>query len=447
MIGLDLAYADQNGPLLVKNVSTDGFGTGVKTGATVNSQTLEHVTVSNSSKVGFENHGQCLSIRGLKVNGPSLAFVSHFGVVALIDCELIGTGSAADHPAITTGETLFVRNIKTSGFKLAIENKRLVDNPTPNAAGPIVDEWVSTPPVCLFETKTPRSLNLAILETPDFPADDPLTWANVRCFRSLDDPDDSASIQRAIDSGATTVFFPSGAQFFISQTIELRGPTRRIIGHFAGIHTVKATKRDDSNGSVEEAKPHLRIGDGQSPVVIVQDLNGELDIQHASKRTLVVKNCQGIGGTLCGGGDLFLENIVADWTFENGRCWARQFNNERLGTHILNNHATLWILGLKTERGGTLIETQAGGQTELIGGLSYTTNHGKLAPMFVSSDARVSYMIGEVCYNGDPFSQLVRETRKGEVKTLERGESPLRPSYLQGSQIPLFVGSTESPAK
>ena len=299
----------------------------------------------------------------------------------------------------------------------------------------------------MFETKRPRSLNLAIFETPDIPADDPATWANVRCFRSLDDPDDSASIQRAIDSGGTTVYFASGAQFFIGQTIELRGPTRRIMGHFAGIHTVKATMGDDSKESVEETKPHLRICNGPSPVVIVQDLTGELDIQHASNRTLVVKNGQGIGGNLCGGGDLFLENVVADWTFENGRCWARQFNNERLGTHILNQQATLWILGLKTERGGTLIETQAGGQTELIGGLSYTTNHGKLAPMFVSSDARVSYTIGEVCYTGDPFLQVVRETRMGEVKNFERGAVPLRPSFLQGSQIPLFVGSTESPAK
>ncbi len=443
VIGLDLGYADQNGPLLVKNVLADGFAIGLKTGATVNSQTLEHVTVLNASKVGFENHGQCLSIRGLKVTGPSPAFVSHFGVVALIDSELHGTGSAGGHPAITTGETLFARNIKTSGFKLAIENKRQKNNPTTNADGPNVSEWVSTPPLSLFETQTPRSLNLPIHEAPDVPADDPATWANVCCFRNLDDPDDSPSIQRAIDSGATTVYFPSGAQFFISRPIELHGPTRRIIGHFAGIHSVKTAKRDDAKDAAEETKPHLRIGDGPSPVVIVQDLIGELDIQHASKRTLVVKNGQGIGGTLNGGGDLFIENVVADWTFENGRVWARQFNNERLGTHILNKQATLWILGLKTERGGTLIETQSGGQTELIGGLSYTTNHGKLAPMFVSTDARVSYTIGEVCYSGEPYTQLVQETRKSETKLLKRGETPLRPSFLQGSEIPLFVGGTE----
>ena len=446
-IGLDLAYADQNGPLLVKNVSVDGFAIGVKTGATVNSHTLEHVTVTNATRAGFENHGQCLAIRGLKVSGPSPAFVSHFGVVALIDSELRGSGATSEQSAITTGETLFARHIKTSGFKLAIENKRQKNDPTPNAPGPNVEEWVSTPPLNLFETKSPRSLNLPILETPDVPSDDPATWANVRCFRDLDDPDDSASIQRAIDSGATTVYFPSGAHFFLSEPVELRGSTRRIIGCFAGIHAWKPRGEQAKDGKdIKDRKtetkdngPSLRIGDGDSPVVVVQDLIGELDIQHTSKRTLVVKNGQGIGGTLSGGGDLFLENIVADWTFENGRAWARQFNNERLGTHILNKQATLWILGLKTERGGTLIETQAGGKTELLGGLSYTTNNGQLAPMFVSTDAEASYTIGEVCYTGNPFAQLVQQTRGGETKLLKRGAAPLRPSFLQGSEIPLYL--------
>jgi hypothetical protein len=136
--------------------------------------------------------------------------------------------------------------------------------------------------------------------------------------------------------------------------------------------------------------------------VVFQDFTGDAQIEHSSPRTLVVRNGQGVGGKITSKGDLYLENVVADWKFRSGRVWARQFNNERLGLHILNAGATLWILGLKTERGGTLIETRAGGTTELLGGLSYTTNNDKLAPMFVSEDARVSYVIGEVCYSGDP---------------------------------------------
>jgi hypothetical protein len=179
---------------------------------------------------------------------------------------------------------------------------------------------------------------------------------------------------------------------------------------------------------------------------VVQDLIGELAIDHAAPRQLVVKNGQGIGGVLSGGGKLFLDNVVGDWEFVRGQAWARQLNNERLGTHLSNRGAALWILGLKTERGGTLIETLAGGRTELLGGLSYTTNHGKLAPMFTIRDAAASITIGEVCYTGEPYAQLVHETRGAETQVLNRSEAPLRPSYLQGSQIPLFVGAADDPA-
>ena len=47
-------------------------------------------------------------------------------------------------------------------------------------------------------------------ETPEVPWDDPKTWANVDDFGA--DPtgkaDSAAAIQKAMDSGATTVFLP-----------------------------------------------------------------------------------------------------------------------------------------------------------------------------------------------------------------------------------------------
>lgn len=426
LIGLDLGYADQNGPCLIKNVRIDGFATGVRSGATVNSQTAEHIEVRNCSKVGWDNGGQCLSIRGLKVTGTGAGFSSSFGVVALIDSEFVGSGGSSTVPAVASGETLFARNLKTSGFKLAVENRRKNDGPTQNAEGPMVEEWTSTAPLTLFPIEKPRSLNLPILETPSVAIDDPAKWVNVRAFRELSDPDDSASFQRAIDSGAKAIYFPSGGVYFFGKPVEIRGAVSHIEGTFAVVHGVKGPAK-------------WTVGPG-APVLVVQDFRGDIAIDHAANRTLVVANGQGTGGTLTGGGDLFLENVVADWDFAKGRAWARQFNNERLGTHITNSGATLWILGLKTERGGTLIETKSGGTTELLGGLSYTTNQGKLAPMFVSENAKVSYVIGEVCYTGEPYSRLVEQKRGAESKVLDRKGVPLRPAFLQGSQLPLFVG-------
>lgn len=421
VVGLDLGYADQNGPCLVTHIQIDGFQIGVRTGATVNSQTTEHITVSRASKVGWHNAGQCLSIRGLKVTDSAAGFESLYGVVCLIDSEFRGAGPFA----VASGETLFARNITTSGFATAIENRRKTDTPTPSAAGPNVDEWVSTPPLTLFPVDKPRSLNLPIRETPDVPWDEPSTWANVRCFRELSELDDSAAMQRAVDSGATTVYLPAGGHYLFAKPVELRGAVRRVVGMFADVRGAK----DDTI---------WKVGDGPD-VLVIQDIRGHVTVEHAAKRTVVAKNGQGLGGTLTGGGDVFLDNVVADWDFTSGRAWARQFNNERAGTHVTNAGATLWILGFKTERGGTLIETKAG-STEVLGGLSYTTNRGKLAPMFVSTDAKVSYVMGEVCYTGDPFSRLVEQRRGADVKTLDRKGLPLRPAFLQGGQLPLFVG-------
>lgn len=425
-IGLDLGYADQNGPCLVKNIDIDGFAVGVSTGATVNSQTAEFVTVRRCTKVGWENRGQCLAVRGLKVSGTGAGFTSAFGVVCLIDSEFSHTGNS-DGAAITTHETLFARNITTRGYKTSIDNKRPKDNPTPNAVGPNVSEWVSTPPVTLFPIEQPRSLNLLIKETPTVEWGNPEEWVNVRSFRELSDPDDSAALQRAIDSGATTIYFPCGSSLYFGKPVVVRGNVQRIIGMFANVHGVKGDAQ-------------WQIGNDGPATVVLQDCRGPLTIDHAAPRTLVVQNGQGMGGTLTGGGEVFLDNVVADWDFHKGHAWARQFNNEREGTHITNSGATLWILGLKTERGGTLIETKTGGTTEVLGGLCYTTTKGKLAPMFVSTDAKVSYVLGEVCYSRDPYTRFVEQRRGKETKTLERGQVPLRPAFLGGGQIPLFVG-------
>jgi glycosyltransferase involved in cell wall biosynthesis len=419
LLGLDLGYADQNGPLLVKNVSVSGFATGVKTGATVNSQTLEHIRITGATTVGWQNEGQCLAIRGLTVSGPSPAFVSNFGVVALVDADLTNTGRDRTLPAVRTRETLFARNLRTRGFARAIENRREHGPPTPAAAGPNVAEWVSSPVLTLFAGGSGRSLGLPVVETPRPPADPPASWANVRCFRELADPDDSASVQRAVDSGAAVVFFPRGV-YHLGSTVLLRGKVRRVVGMFS-------TLRGDP-----KAPAHFRVGEGAAPTVWIEACGGDFRIEHAARRALVVRDGQGAGGETTGG-DLFLENVVADWTFGPGRVWARQLNNEREGLHLLNRGAQLWILGLKTERGGTLIETR-------------TTTQGKLAPMFVSTDARVSYVIGEVCYSGDPYARLVQQTRGAETRTLARGQAPLRPAFLQGSEIPLFVGGNQPPA-
>ena len=128
------------------------------------------------------------------------------------------------------------------------------------------------------------------------------------------------------------------------------------------------------------------------------------------------------------GGELFLEDVVTDQLVLRGqRVWARQLNIENKGTHLVNDGGELWVLGYKTERGGTLVKTLNSGKTELLGGFSYTTTAGQLAPMFETQDSEVFAFFSEVCFNGNPFSTLIHEIRGEKQFTIRRGEGHTLP--------------------
>ena len=407
-IGLDLGSRDQNGPLLAKNIVVRGFRTGVRCGASVNSQTLESVSVEMGGECGLENHGQCLAVRGFNYFGKGVAVKNHqWGFLTLLDVTFRGSGDAA----IVNEATLFARKIDAAGFANAIVSKHPVEV---KISGPNVTEWMSHPARRLFGEAAPASLALEAPETPSASEDDPRAWANVRNFRLTDDPDDTASVRRAVESGATTIYFPAGT-FFLSEKIALRGKLRRVLGFGTVLAGVGG-------------KGALSIADGDSPVVELRDFacayGAEVAIENASARTMVVRNVQEFAPVLSGKGDAFFENTVGPPLAIHGqRVWARQFNQEAHGTKIINDAGRLWIFGMKSEVGGTLIETSNGGVTELLGGLYYT-HEGHLAPMFVVRDATLSATIGEVCYTGDPFKILVSETHRGETRELPREGTP-----------------------
>ncbi len=408
-IGLDFAHRDMNGPLLARNVTVRGFETGIRTGCAVNSQTFEFVTLIGQGKVGFSNEGHTVSVRQLKYEGAGPA-IRTTGLLALLDSSLLGKGG----PAIQNAKgALFARNVETKGFKTAIES----DTERGGAPGPIVDEYFSHAPTSPFGSPA-KSLRLPAREPPEVPWDDPSTWAVVDTFGA--DPngrqDATPAIQKAIDSGATTVYFP-GSAYSLGSTILVRGKVRRIL--FRG-------QNIDYNGKV---KPDFRIVDGDSPFVSIEHVapvGGGIEID--TDRTVLLRSVES-RLTLKRKGDLFLEDFCTGNLMINPgqRVWARQLNVENEGTHVSNNGGQLWVLGYKTERGGTLLHTRAGGSTEVFGNFSYTTTAGGLAPMFVTEDASVFAFFAEICFSGDPFKTLIRETRGGETREVKAGAGRIAP--------------------
>ena len=429
VVGLDLAHRDMNGPLLVKDCEVIGFACGIATARAVNSQTFEGITLRGQREVGFRNEGQSISIRGL-TSDSAVPAVSTYGKLLLAEAVLTGRGNAAKHPAIVNfnGGSIFLRDVKTTGYKRTLADLvtpdsaaayRVTGEDKPGSLGPDIAEYCSQGATTAFPSSA-ASLRLPVKETPATTWEDPAKWAVVDAFGA--DPtakaDSADAIQKAVDSGATTVFLPGHYQS--SATIIVRGKVRRILG---------------LGGQINYGKHDLinfRIEDGDEPVVSLEHfghLGGGVEID--TKRTVVLRSMEThtIQGTpRSAGGEVFLEDVVGDnFRFRKQRVWARQLNIENQGTHLTNDGGDAWVLGYKTERGGTLVHTLGGGRAEILGGLSYTTTAGKLAPMFVNDDSSVWAFFGEVCFNADPFATIIQETRGGETKTLGKGEAHTLP--------------------
>lgn len=426
-IGLDMAYTDEVGPCLIEKLTVHGFDVGVKSAYAVDSITIHNISLYNQNLYGLWNNGQCLSIE--RLHSSQNAAVSIYnqgsvGLLSLVSATLHGKNLST--PAIVNEAFMFARNIENRGYETTIENrndkgKSVTDNH--------VDEFVSHKGYALFDNNS-KSLNLNMEEKPEIPFDFVAQWISPLQFGAQpnDEEDDTEAIQKAIDFGKTTVYLPNGT-WIIDGTLVLRGKVKRFIGCEARI---------GGDGV-------LRIDDGESDTVIVERLQinygSEWSIVQNTERQVVLSSS--ILGVVRNAkpGTMFIDDICGGpFHFKNHTVYARQWNAESPTTKIVNDGGTMWILGLKTERGGTLIHTKNGGKTELLGGFCYATSNEKVKPMFINENSSVSLTIRESCFNGNPFKILVEEIREGETRRLMRGDVPGRSG---GSVIPLYTGTTK----
>ena len=173
-----------------------------------------------------------------------------------------------------------------------------------------------------------------------------------------------------------------------------------------------------------------RLTDGQSskkdaPAVIIErcsNVSGgrSVPIVSESKRTLIVSSWIGAHVIGRGSGDIFLDDFCGRLDLESPQhhAWCRQLNTERQGTMLTNNGASLWILGMKTEKVGTIIHTKNGGKTDLLGCFVYSNQGWRdNVPAFLTEDSSVSLAgLNERNFNRNPVSWWFRETRDGEIR-------------------------------
>jgi len=438
LYGLDLGYTNEQGPCLIKGVHIIGFQTGIRTKNGVDGVVFENITLEHQKKYGLYNDGECISIENLHTIGavPGL-FNTGTGVVAIINSRFEGLSGASKEAAIINTNGLFARNISSSGFLKAIDNSGANTGKTTNKKK--IREFVSHKVLSVFPSPN-KSLNLPIKQTPEVPLADLSEWVNVRKYLPTDTlingkivQDWTHAIQKAIDDGKSTVYFPGDITYEFYGTIHVRGNVERIIG-------LESVVR-----GVNKLGGQFVIEDGRAPVVIIEKfdaLYANWTIINRGKRTLVVKNVAAdkiISEP--GAGDIFAEDVVGG-LFEiaagtNG--YARQLNLEGDEEfRALNKGGKLWILGIKTERDHVVARTMKGGKTEIIGGFIYTnqaSDPNKI--MFLNEDgSSFSATIGESVLRNQPFTP-VKETRDGVTKYLKKEDAYRRAS---GSMLPLYTG-------
>ncbi len=425
------------GPLLVKNVTVIGFDLGIRVRHSVNSVTLENITLRGQRKAGIDNYNNYVFARKVVSDNvvPAVVNDGPEGVVTLIDSTLRGGEGAGEVAAIRNANdraTLYVRNVEVTGYGKAIQ-----DAQAPSVAAGKVDEWVSDVRAGLFAGPL-RSMNLAIVETPVVPHDPLDQWVSPAKFGGLpgDGKDDTEAIQKAIDSGATTVYLPRGKQsgnlndpgrmgsYFVSDTIHIRGNVRRIVGLEAMLDVVGDLEKN-------KEKPVFVFEDGTQPAVVVERLRFSFSkfdnpaFAHRSKRDLVISSFSGTQNLRHeSAGRLFLDDVVGPNLYlgKGATLYARQLNIEGAGLKFINDGGTMWVLGLKTECAGPIGLTKNGGRTEIIGGHLYKCVRQAVdETLFVVEDAQMTLAgVAEYCWDhqfasgGILLGSPVRHSQPGE---------------------------------
>jgi len=371
-IGVDLS-STEFGPGMIRNVTIKGFDIGIETPHNVSHATLAGITLIGQRKVGIHNHFP-MSLQGLTSRNRVPAVINEGGMahLVLVDGKLTG-GSGTRCAVENHGGTVYARNLQSSGYRGALGK----------GSSPIsesrLDEKVDGKVEKVFSATGGGGRDIAVPTPPKIFDEPPSKWKVVPSGAG----DDTKAIQKAIDSGAKTLYFKFGEKYQIHDTIHVRGNVRRIVGFKAVLDG-----RHAKDTFVNTGKPLLKFdGKGKHPIA-VWGLNVsawpwnrkiiaiEIDTPHdvyfdavgwvnyhtTPKATGTVIVDEGIGDSVLEGRGTFVirQCNIENNPFKAGKSLPR--------TYLRNKGSRLIALGMKTESPAVHAVTTNGGLTEVLGG-------------------------------------------------------------------------------
>ena len=265
----------------------DGFDVGIElTGGHETVVALEYATLVNQRKTaifaGKPNGSNCLSARKLLIKDAPVALrADQTSQVVLLDSRLTTSQTFDAALIVKNGGHLLARNITLSGYKAAVKKHGETVR-----SGTRIKEYVSTDPVCLPKDSPKQLSHLPVKDWPIIlPEQDLSKWANVDAFGAVGDgiTDDTAGIQRAMNSGKPVVYFPK-VNYVINGTVDIPATVREITWLFGCVHRSKAAQPDG---------PALfRVAEASKAPLLIHKATtaGGVFLDHQEDRTVVLKD-------------------------------------------------------------------------------------------------------------------------------------------------------------
>lgn len=386
-IGLDLSGA-WVGPALLENVEITGFDTGIALDSDQYGITGDGVWLAGQRIAGFTNTANNISMTRLVSRNEGPAISNRAGLLALAGSWVMGAGSSGGLMITGPSGTSHLIDTTISGY-----------TPIGAAAqGVTTSELQGDLLVVKGETIPVPSLAALPLDLPVDPPIEPVSaWRRVDGFTA-------AAMQAAFDSGAATIYLPQGA-YAIDRPLTIPPSVRRIVGFYAAL-------MPDAKAFTDPGQFVFTIDPSRTTPLLIEQLDGRSYGKHEPFRwfrdtgapQLILRDCVLNGGIAYQGrgkGRVMLRNVVGSrFEFRAGRvATAWQLNAEGDGFKVLNEGATLTIVGLKTEGAGGILATRSGGHTTVFGGLVFVNRDmDPDIPAFDVEEARLCVTIEELSH-------------------------------------------------
>lgn len=468
--GLDLTKASAHG--YYSNITIEGFQYGIRIDGINGSSfpVLEYVTLKNQSAAAITDYGCAATLRKIQSenNCPAIIMAKRTSTViaaheyikpslVLIDSYFRNLNAKSAITAFTVNDGyLFLRNIKTEGFKTILKQDDVVVKNISN----LISEYRSHD--FLFypgrvRASAIKSMNLKIEEVPDVKwQPDFKKW--VMMPGGADDEksainDDGPAIQKVIDGlkgKGYIIYFPKN-YYRIDKSVKIPPAVNQMIG--MDTHIMNTKGEDDS------ADYAFKITEPSNEIVLV---NGVLfnsnGIYQTQKRTILFEGSRSRSDMYKYQNDATSPNLVfvnegnrfSVKPLVNVTAYARFIDNEQRTTvgqyNVKGKSSVLWILGCKTEPPVNTFHASDGAKLEVLGGLGNRTRKGKTGdnPLILNENANVS-VIFSVNGFGNFWEPLVRDIQGNkvfEIDSIAAKQKIIPRGYGGNFLIPMYVSYT-----